>query len=111
MEPLNVPPPRKPGRLTWAVAGRLCGRAVIAFTLLWVVALVAWPAVWRYSGRTRAIGLEHPSDIAAALVSYRAHQGLGHVPFVVRQMPGMAYDWHIFDRDASLRVLVEALGE
>ena len=38
-----LPPPRKPGRWTWAVAGRLCGRTFVAVTLLSLVALVGWP--------------------------------------------------------------------
>ena len=36
-------PPRKPGRWTWAVVGRLCSRTVVAVTLLWLVALIGWP--------------------------------------------------------------------
>ena len=37
------PEPRKPGRWTWAVVGRLCSRTFVAVTLLWLVALVGWP--------------------------------------------------------------------
>ena len=36
--------PRAPRRVPWAIAGRLGERAFVAFMLVWLVALVAWPA-------------------------------------------------------------------
>ena len=44
--------PRKPGRWTWAVAGRLCGRAFVAFVLL---ALVGWPERHEYVDNFRGV--------------------------------------------------------
>ena len=36
-------PPRAPRRLSWAIAGRLAGRAFAGVVLVWMVGLVAWP--------------------------------------------------------------------
>ena len=34
-----------PRRLTWAIAGRLVRGVAVAFALVWLAGLVAWPAV------------------------------------------------------------------
>ena len=36
-------PPRAPRRLSWAIAGRLARGVAVAFILVSLVALVAWP--------------------------------------------------------------------
>ncbi len=36
-------PPRAPRRVSWAIAGRLLRGVAIAFMLVWLAALVAWP--------------------------------------------------------------------
>ena len=36
-------PPRAPRRLSWAIAGRVAGKALQGLTLVLLVALVAWP--------------------------------------------------------------------
>ena len=36
-------PPRAPRRLSWAIAGRLVRGVAVAFMLVWIVGLVAWP--------------------------------------------------------------------
>ena len=44
MAPVSVPAyPRAPRRLSWAIAGRLARGVAVAFMLVWLVALVAWP--------------------------------------------------------------------
>ena len=84
VEPQVLPPPRKPGRWTWAVAGRLCSRTFVAFALLWVGALVGWPeSQVYYAGPFATMGLDE-----------HTHWRL---------------DGLVLDRDAGLRVLWDAL--
>ena len=76
---------------TWAVAGRLCRRSLLALVLVWLVALVAWPE--RHTPWV--------SEITGQSSYGRDENGN------LRWFPGMP----TCRRDASLRVLVDAITE
>ena len=56
-------PPHAPRRLTWAIAGRLARGLAIAFMLVWLVALVAWPERREVLYRKRGVPLFRVSSV------------------------------------------------
>ena len=105
MEPQVLPPPRKPGRWTWAVAGRLCRRAALGLPLALLVAFVAWPERPRGECLNCRV-LSAIEDVHQRPRSYRSSPlyNEDEVRAVVLTQP--------CERDnASLDVLVDALTE
>ena len=109
-----LPPPRKPGRLTWAVVGRLCGRTFVAVTLLWLVALVGWPErhfrPFHYPAR-KGIPTERELARYIALTAKLFRRPEPPASARVLLSPQDGGSILVCHRDASLRVLWDALAQ
>ena len=125
-----LPPPRKPGRWTWAVAGRLCSRTFVAVTLLWVVALVGWPERHRCIGSADGLtgelffeewrGMLHESRRCGTLAELAERAGVSSGRIYNAGEPeamptpgglgGRSWWQTLYHRDADLRVLWDALS-
>ena len=121
------PDPRKPGRWTWAVVGRLCSRTLVAFALVWVVALVGWPVVFwpagvwypeesvmaRATGRGAFVRARYPTRRLPSVDALRRDLGATWVQIRLgRWPPATSQDSRpIVYRDANLRVLLHAITD
>ena len=84
-------PPLAPRRVSWAIAGRVVRGVAVAFMLVWLVALVAWPVRWRFE---------------VYVGSHWAEGGWLVMP-APRAVAGDGCRWRL---DASLSLLPELLG-
>ena len=113
-------PPLAPRRFSWAVAGRLARGLAVAFMLVWVVGLVAWPERHRDAGRvcvTPGWGFVFEDDGGCRRVNCA-----GPCDFAAEHLPeGRKYTWSVIrrkvpgafrvtSRDASLSLLPDLLG-
>ena len=110
-------PPRAPRRLSWAIAGRVAGKALQGFMLVLLVALVAWPERREYSGLWTLDGEE--SNESWGLTAYELRRGCWHEvaldsappfrhPPIMCRRGAMVRFW--MHRDASLSLLPDLLG-
>ena len=104
----DIPPPRKPECWTWAAARRLCGRTVVALTLLWVVALVGWPErrTWLLPAILRPVAGFSPPVTSPPVTSWPKDAAVERVESMLP-----FFGANVFRRDADLRVLWDALTE
>ncbi len=103
---MNLTPPLAPRRFSWAVAGRLVHGAAVAFMLVSLVALVAWPESRHHRLRCQLEGLnallerEWEGRPGAWLASPRCDP----LREQIEEWPTECY------RDASLALLPDLLG-
>ena len=91
--------PRAPRRFSWAIAGRLVRGVAVAFMLVWLVALVAWPERHVYFVSVSPHGFVNPIE--------------GSGPGRLVLVGGKPATFRKRDRDISvlLDLLAELLGE
>ena len=112
-------PPRAPRRLSWAIAGRLTRGVAVAFMLVWLAALIAWPEShmligvfrkhdgwpWLYVESVRKKTAPSGGHWGTYFLTVEDYLRSGKAPDGVYGGPGGAYR-----RDASLHVLWDALS-
>ncbi len=122
----EIPHPTAPRWLTLSIAMRVCERALLALTFLWVLALVGWPErrVWLghalciYDGESLLDDLGHTAcrrsfaeGIPWADVPHTAVSRGFLVDTDPLEFSALLLGHPVYHRDASLRVLVDALTE
>ena len=103
---MKVVGPLAPRRLTWAIAGRVVGKALQGFMLVLLVALVAWPESRHHRLRCQLEGLEAllEREWEGRPGAWLASPRCDPLREQIEEWPTECY------RDASLSLLPDLLG-